>query len=114
MSSFTHKIEIGFGVQLTSDGKRIDRGAAGAALHRIGEEALRLFGGFTLVNTQGAWRSVDGRVFRENGRTLMVLVNEEETPSFRRRAAVLAEYIRNELLQMAVVLTISNVNSHYV
>ena len=107
------RITFGFGIQLDKNGDRIPRGSAGSAIHDIKHKALELFGGFTIFNTEGGWRSPSGAVAIENGRSLVVCMDYEMQPPSEKTAEVraMADFIKARLNQEAVFVSIEFVRT---
>jgi hypothetical protein len=107
MKKFTHKIDFTFGVELDKEKHRIFECDALAALGLIGLAAGSLFGGHTLTETVGSWVNYEGYSFSEAGRTLTVYTDLRGTDA----AVGLAELIKRELRQEAVLVSITKVNA---
>lgn len=111
---YTHKIEFSFGVGLDSSGRRIEFDHRAHALRTIRETACQLFGGCTLVETQGDWRSPEGRLFTERAAMLIVYVNQPELVRVHVLAKLpfgaaleMAQEIKDSLNQQAVAVTVT-------
>lgn len=99
------KLEFGFGIGLDRDGNRIAPEDAAAKLEVIQGFALARFGGFTLVKTEGGWRSPIGHDYVEEGRTLIVYSSEPNCEDI----LAMASHIKNQLNQEAVFLSSTHV-----
>ncbi|NOS67804.1 MAG: hypothetical protein HOO67_05585, partial [Candidatus Peribacteraceae bacterium] len=60
------KLEFGFGIGIDRHGSKILPEVAAAGLEQIKAFALARFGGYTLVKTEGGWRSPEGHDFIED------------------------------------------------
>lgn len=110
MNTFTHRIDFGFGVELDRDKHPISPGELTVALHQIGLAANSRFGGYTITETTGSWVNPEGYTFTEAGRTLTVYTNQPGTYV----ALGLANIIKQELRQEAIMVSITEVNARII
>jgi len=101
------KAEIAFGAGFDRDNKVIKSTASWVceAQDDIQRLACELFGGFTWIKSVGGWAAHDDKVILEEGRVIIV----NTTESKRHEVIKFAEYVRDQLRQTAVALTISPV-----
>lgn len=99
------KLEFGFGIALDRYGNKIPPEEAAAKLEVIQGFALGKFGGFTLVKTEGGWRSPSGHDYIEEGRTLVVYSPEPSCDDILAMATI----IKATLNQEAIFLALSHV-----
>lgn len=95
------KIELYFGVELDQHSAPIapERAERGVAVIR--DVALSLFGGCTLIRTEGEWKDPDsGRTFSEKG--FMLTVVSAEHPSLETYILKVAETIKVTLNQRSI------------
>lgn len=105
------RIDIGFGVGTGRTGKPLVDAVVQAGLTSIIQVATDLFGGCTVYRTYGSWRcEKTGITHYEDGRTLTLYV---KFPSKRteRDLTVLADLIKDRLMQQAVYIVKTPVNS---
>lgn len=110
MNTFTHRIDFGFGIQLDKDKNQIAMREQEKMLDRIGAWANHQFGGYTLTETVGSWVNPGGYTFSERGRTLTVYTDQRGTFA----ALGMAERIKEELRQEAVMVSITEVNARII
>lgn len=108
-----YKIEFGFGAEVDKNHERLESEARRHAVMTIRETATQLFGGCTLWETIGSWKSPDGHIYRERGATLMVILLDDyhNSPIFddagklRAKIHAMVETIKDSLNQEAVAIT---------
>lgn len=101
------KIEIVFGIEKDSKGASLDPLMVMAALRAIRHDAAKTFGGYTETSTVGGWIDSQETLVEEAGRKLEIYADTasyEMEVKARKAALELAGYIREKLLQQAVVL----------
>jgi hypothetical protein len=110
MNDKTIKAEICFGTEFDGAGKRIDALQLLAATQKIESMALDVFGGYTWLSSEGGWLNESRVPVVEPGRILVIQCASCKT--FEVRA--LAAFIRDQLNQSCVCLTISPVDMTFV
>lgn len=104
MQTTNYKIEFGFGVGKDREQKDISLPAREIALQCIRDEAVRVFGAYTLTPVEGGWRNPAGVVVTEPGYTLSVILPSVQASQH------FAGYIIGVLEQEAVAVTVTPVN----
>lgn len=106
--TYTHKIEFGFGAELDRSGARIKTETRQQAIDAIRQTATELFGGCTMVETWGCWKSPEGQLFRERGATLIVYMGFSPmfTSGLSLTVRAMAQTIKDTLNQQAVAVIV--------
>lgn len=102
------RVEIGFGVGFTKDGKIIPH--VDEAVSSILRVASHEFGGAALIPVQGAWRNGAGVVVREGGHILRI---DNVPVAGLDRAKWFASEIKATLNQESVVYSVSDVHAEF-
>ena len=76
--------------------------------YAVQKTLLNAFGGCTRFDGSGAWRSLDGDEFAEKVDMWEVVTNSSV------RAKEVAEYIRTEYKQLAVLVTVETIEARFV
>lgn len=122
-----YKIEIGFGAGTNKHGFPISDRFREEAILAIKHEAAKLFGGYTLVETEGGWTDPSGKLVEERGYTLFFVVEYADCGDGPDRTAIppvirsrdsrinlMMSSVRHELQQATVVLSINPHNWQFV
>lgn len=105
-----YKIEFGFGVGEDRNGDIITLERKTDAMHEIKRVAVELFGGYTLVKTDGGWKNACGRLVTEPGYTLVILVESDTRYFDEDPIKSMARVIKEQLFQEAVAVTVIEAN----
>lgn len=110
ITHYSIRAEIVFGIGSDKNGKPISALKALAAIGKIENLACDIFGGFTWTTTQGGWRDAFKNIVIEEGRKITI----DTLSTKRHEVSKLAEFIRDELRQSCVTLTITPVDFAFV
>ncbi len=103
------RVDFGFGIALMSDRAILPPAFAASGLRAIRNRATQLFGGCTVTATEGDWRSPQGDIHTEAGRTLSVLVPADFPGNIGAAIEDVADFIRVALQQEAVYVSVAEV-----
>lgn len=110
-NTFSHKIEFGFGTELDRNGNHIENSVQRHATQTIRETACQLFGGCTMLETWGGWKSPEGHLFRERGAMLVVYMDRNPAYSddlyLCETVKQMAQTIKDSLNQQAVAVIVT-------
>lgn len=97
------RIEIGWGREFDKDNKPIGALEGATMLSAVEAEAIKLFGGYTLLPVVGGWESPTNGLVTEKGYTLLIFTHADFAT--RVKAKGLAAFIKGVFNQQAVALT---------
>ncbi len=106
------RLEFGFGVELDKAGKRLSVYTRLVGLEIIRNTALELYGGCTMVKTEGDWTDPKtGIQHCEAGRTVIVYIDKDSIlrSDYGRRKRSLIVQIKKSLRQAAVAFCATEV-----
>lgn len=107
------KLELSFGTQLDRDGVEISDHIRTLGIAEARQLAADLFGGCTLIETNGDWKDETGRCFSERGATLVILTTEG-LPGLEGHIKQLAEDIKDSLYQKSVLVVRYPVQAEFI
>lgn len=102
------KLEFGFGVGKDRLQLPISPAALATGLKQIKDQAVYLWGGYTLLQTEGGWKNEAGELVKEPGFTLVILVTDLYNLDLTCDRMITS--IKNTLRQEAVAFTQTAVN----
>ena len=97
-----NQLTFNFGIQFDKDGIGIKHLDAAIALESINRTAVELFGGYTLIETEGGRKNDKGELVEEKGRSLIVYV--DNLKDIDGPIAKMFATIKTELNQEAVLV----------
>lgn len=104
------RAEVTFGTQFDRDNREIDSLVIDAVLRKIDALAVELFGGVTWIDTHGSWESPAGEIVTEQGQIIIINTFSSHT----HEVFALAKFIRDELRQTCVALSITPADFSFV
>lgn len=105
------RITVGCGIEFDKNGKAIEDAYRHFAKRTIRHEFVRLCGGVTFHETEGAWKNpLDGKVVIEKGWTIVGLTLNNPKPI----AEWLAKFVKESLKQDTVVLIVEKVHATFI
>lgn len=108
------QISFGFGCDFQGDGRPILKHEKQDGLAEIRAKAVTLFGGCTIIHTEGDWLDPDtGVLFSETGATVVVLTDLPPV-KVAEQILVMVRQIKDSLKQKAVAVTKQVVNSEII
>jgi len=99
------KAEITYGHTFDKAGNMLSPSDLLQARDKIVNLAIELFGGFTSLPTFGGWKSPEGSTVFEDGTCLLIITDANK----RHEIEGFARFVRDQLRQQSVALTISPV-----
>lgn len=107
----TLKIEFTFGIGRDRNQNHLTVEARRFGMGQIKKTAIKLFGGYTIIDTEGGWRNPDGVIVEETGKTLIIYTKEIQSLLLPDKIETMREEIKNALRQEAICIVQTLVNS---
>jgi hypothetical protein len=105
------QITLNIGTEIRGDGLPLTSRELADGLRTIESEGIRLFGGYTVTQTLGAWRAPSGAVHVEKGISIEILTDRDHA---RTLALELAAQARDAMRQACVLLRVAEVSGEFV
>ena len=109
-----HKIVITAGTRYTGRGTQLTTRHRGDAIENVRHEILKRAGGYTEIDTEGAWENSEGTTVTEFGKRWEILRDITHDGSVYSIGRQLARHVAAELDQASVVLEISEVQAEFI
>lgn len=107
----TLKIEFCFGTGFDRNQNPLTVEERRFGLNQIKQGAVEIFGGYTLVDTEGGWRNPAGVLVEETGKSLVIYTIEKPSFIVREKIEGMISIIKMALRQETICVVQTPVNS---